>query len=413
MKAQIIAVGSELLGPLRADTNSLVITERLNAVGIAVVRKIVAGDDIEDLTAILTQAIAAVDLVVCTGGLGPTADDVTREAVARTLNLPLEFDDAILEGIRTRFERRGLTMPDINRRQAMVPRGALVLPNPAGTAPGLWLEPRGSILVLLPGPPREMTPMLEAVIRDRLQGSGTSLYRRVLRMTGRTESEVDARVEPIYSAWRSWPVAIETSILAALGQIELHMTASAPTPAGATRAFDAAEAEVRAVLGDAVYSSDGSPLEAVVGRLLAERGWTIALAESCTGGLTTSRLTDIAGSSAYVEMACVCYSNASKVEWLGVSPSLIDEHGAVSEPVARAMAEGVRSRARTMVGIGITGIAGPGGGTPDKPVGTVAIAVLASDQSRTQTFRFIGQREQVKSQSAQTALNLLRLMLVR
>jgi len=415
MNAAIVAIGSELLGPLRIDTNSLAVTERLNAIGIAVVRKSVVGDDLDELVHVFRDAIGRVGLVVCTGGLGPTADDLTRDAVAMTLDLPLDFDDTIFEGIRKRFERRGLQMPEINRRQAMVPRGAIVLPNAMGTAPGLLVKARDTAFLLLPGPPREMTPMLEAAIRDHLasQGSGPSLSRRILRITGRTESEVDTRVAPIYATWRGRPIAIDTSILAAFGQIELHLTATGARADEVRQAFDMAEREIREALGDAVYSSDGSPLEAVVGQLLAARGWTIALAESCTGGLTTSRLTDVAGSSAYVDMACVCYSNASKTQWLGVPAALIDEQGAVSESVARAMAAGVRGRAGTDVGIGITGIAGPGGGSAQKPVGTVAIAVLAGDRERVQTFRFIGAREQVKSQAAQTALNILRLLMLR
>ncbi|MGE0704194.1 MAG: competence/damage-inducible protein A [Vicinamibacterales bacterium] len=414
MKARIIAIGSELLSPIRLDTNSLAITDRLNALGIAVVRKIIVGDDIAELTRTLREAMDAVDLVVCTGGLGPTADDLTREAVADLLQIPLELDPGILEGIQDRFTRRGLQMPAINRRQAMVPRGALLLPNPVGTAPGLMLEHQGTRLLLLPGPPLEMIPMLDAVIRDHLTPAPTGgLFRRVLKITGRTESDVDSRVQPVYSPWTTQPVPIDTTILASFGQIELHLTARAVQAATATEALDVAERQIRDVLGSSVYSADGSPLEAVIGRLLAERGWTIALAESCTGGLTTSRLTDVAGSSAYVEMACVCYSNASKVEWLGVSQALIDEHGAVSEAVARAMAEGVRRRANATVGIGITGIAGPGGGTDLKPVGTVAIAVLAGDHAHVQTFRFIGPRESVKSQASQTALNQLRLLLLR
>jgi nicotinamide-nucleotide amidase len=306
-------------------------------------------------------------------------------------------------------------MPDINRRQAMVPRGADVLANAAGTAPGLWMEAGGTILLLLPGPPSEMVPMLESAVRNRLQArsGGRAIYRRILRIAGRTESDVDTRIARICSTWRTRRPPLETSILAALGQIELHLTAKASSASEAGEAFDAAEAEVRSVLGHTVYSSDGRSLEAVIGELLAARGWTIALAESCTGGLTTSRLTDVPGSSAYVEMACVCYSNRSKIEWLGVPQALLEEHGAVSEPVARAMAEGVRARAATQVGIAITGIAGPGGGTASKPVGTVSIAVLAGDESGVQTSRFIGQREQVKTQASQAALNMLRLLLLR
>jgi len=414
MKARIIAIGSELLGPVRLDTNSLAITERLNAVGIAVVRKTIVGDDIDELTDALREAIHAVDLVVCTGGLGPTADDLTRDAISRLLQIPLELDRGILEGIERRFTRRGLPMPAINRRQAMVPRGARVLPNPVGTAPGLMLEHEGAQIVLLPGPPLEMTPMLEAVVRDHLAPrSSEGLLRRVLKITGRTESDVDSRVQPVYSSWTTQPVPIDTTILASFGQIELHLTARAAQFTTASEALDAAEVQIREVLGASVYSADGSALEAVVGRLLVERGWTVALAESCTGGLATSRLTDVAGSSAYVEMACVCYSNASKVEWLGVPAALIQEHGAVSEPVALAMAEGVRRRAGATVGLGITGIAGPGGGTALKPVGTVAIAILAGDEEYVQTFRFIGPRESVKSQASQAAFNQLRLLLLR
>jgi nicotinamide-nucleotide amidase len=353
-------------------------------------------------------------VIVLTGGLGPTEDDITREAVARVLQLPLEVDEAIAERLRARFARRGLTMADINRRQAMVPRGADVLENANGTAPGLWLERGGIGIVALPGPPREMTPMLESVIRERLapKSGGAGLFRRVLRITGRTESDVDASAQPIYGRWLAGPVPISTTILAVLGQIELHLTARAASRAEADAALDAAGRELHEALGSSVYSADGRTLEAVVGDLLREVGWTIAVAESCTGGLMTSRLTDVPGSSDYVERGVVCYSNRSKVEWLGVPESLLVEHGAVSEPVARTMAEGIRSRAGTNVGAGITGIAGPGGGTPEKPVGTLAIAIVTDDDARVRTLKFFGGRELVKFQAAQAAMNMLRLMLM-
>jgi PncC family amidohydrolase len=240
---------------------------------------------------------------------------------------------------------------------------------------------------------------------------GLGLFRRVLKITGRPESEVDARAEPIYGRWTKQDVSISTTILAVLGQIELHLTASAASPEAADRVLGPAVRELQGALGDDVYSVDGSALEEVVGVALRDRGLKVAVAESCTGGLLTSRLTDVPGSSAYVERSEVCYSNQAKIDSLGVPAALIDQHGAVSEPVARAMAEGIRTKAGTAVGIGVTGIAGPGGGTPDKPVGTVAIAVLAGADARVRTFQFVGAREMVKFQSAQAALNMLRLML--
>ena len=413
MKSCIIAVGSELLTPSRVDTNSLIITERLNAIGFDVRLKAIVGDDVDELANVFGGALGWADLIVLTGGLGPTADDVTRDAVARVLELPCDEDAAIVDRIRARFERRGMTMPDINRRQAMVPRGATPLDNPNGTAPGLWLEHGRSAIVLLPGPPREMTPMLDAVIGERLarRGDGAGLFRRVLKITGRTESDVDQLVQPIYGAWTSRPVPVSTTILAVLGQIELHLTSHASDRSAADAVLDAAVAELRAALGDAVYSVDGRPLEAIVGDLLRARRLTIAVAESCTGGLLASRLTDVPGSSAYVERGAVCYSDRAKIDWLGVPDALIAEHGAVSQPVAEAMAAAIRSRAGASVGVGVTGIAGPGGGTPQKPVGTVAIAVKTDDDARVRTFRFVGGREMVKFQASQAALNMVRLML--
>jgi nicotinamide-nucleotide amidase len=415
VKACIIAVGSELLTPFRVDTNSLLITERLNQVRYDVRLKAVVGDDVTELARVVDAALAWADLMVVTGGLGPTEDDITRDAVAAVLDLPMDLDEAIVDRIRRRFASRGLTMPEINARQGRVPRGATVLPNSNGTAPGLWLERGRTAIVLLPGPPREMTPMLEAVVRDRLTASTATggLFRRVLKITGRTESDVDAIAQPVYGAWTSQAIPISTTILAMLGQIELHLTADAPSRAAADGALDAAVHQLKAVLGEAIYSTDGRPLEAVVGALLRERAMTIAVAESCTGGLLASRLTDVPGSSEYVERGIVCYSNRSKTELLGVPESLLSAHGAVSEPVARAMAAGMRERAGTTVGVGVTGIAGPGGGSVEKPVGTVAIAVRVDETERARTFHFFGGREMVKFQSAQAAMNILRLMLAR
>jgi nicotinamide-nucleotide amidase len=414
MRAWIVAVGSEMLTPFRLDTNSLVITERLNAIGCDVRLKVVVGDSVDELAQVLTAALESADLIVCTGGLGPTEDDITRDALTRALGMPLEIDDAIVEHIRARFARRAMTMPDINRRQAMVPRGATVLANPNGTAPGLWIEHGKVRILVLPGPPREMTPMLAAVIQERLApySGARGLFRRVIKITGRPESDVDARAQPIYGRWTTQPVPITTTILAVLGQIELHLTAAAESRAEADVALDAAVLELQDAFGSSIFSADGRPLPRVVGDMLRSAHWTIAVAESCTGGLLASLLTDVPGSSDYVERGAVCYSNRAKIEWLGVPESLIAEHGAVSEPVAQSMAEGIRARAHTDAGIGVTGIAGPGGGTPEKPVGTVAIAVVAGGDTRVRTFQFIGEREQVKYQSAQAAMNMLRLMLM-
>jgi nicotinamide-nucleotide amidase len=415
MNACILAIGSEMLTPFRVDTNSLLITAQLNAVGYDVRLKAVVADDVGELARVLEGALAWADLIVITGGLGPTEDDITRDAVARVLGIPLDVDEEIVDRIRERFARRGMTMPANNRRQGMVPRGATVLANPNGTAPGLWLERGPATLVLLPGPPREMTPMLESVIQERLapRSGGGGLFRRVLKITGRAESDVDAQAQPVYTKWIAQDVPISTTILAVLGQIELHLTASAVNRAEADAALNAAVGELQDALGPAVYSTDGRALEVVVGDLLRERKMTIAVAESCTGGLLASRLTDVPGSSDYVDRGVVCYSNLAKTELAGVPHALLSEHGAVSEAVAQAMAEGIRSRAGTNVGVGITGIAGPGGGTPEKPVGTVAVAVAVDDELRVRTFQFVGGREMVKFQAAQSALNMTRLMLLK
>jgi nicotinamide-nucleotide amidase len=404
-----------MLTPFRVDTNSLLITERLNRIGFDVRLKAVVADHVDELARVLEGALAWADVIVITGGLGPTEDDITRDAVAGVLHVPLDVDEHIVDRIRERFARRGMTMPENNRRQGMVPRGAIVLDNPNGTAPGLWIERGAAAIVLLPGPPREMTPIFDAVIADRLapKAGGAQLFRRVLKITGRTESDVDAAAGPVYSRWTSQLIPITTTILAMLGQIELHLTARASSNVDADRALDAAVRQLQEVLGHAIYSTDGRLLEAVIGDMLRERQLTIAVAESCSGGLLASRLTDVPGSSDYVELGVVCYSDRSKTDLAGVPPALFAAHGAVSEPVAQALAEGIRARARTNVGVGITGIAGPGGGSPQKPVGTVAIAVIVNEHVRVRTFQFLGGRDMVKFQSAQAAMNMLRLILLK
>jgi nicotinamide-nucleotide amidase len=413
-RAAVLAVGSEMLTPLRVDTNSLFITEQLNSVGIDVVFKGVVGDDRVELATAVRTALSRVDLLVLSGGLGPTDDDVTREVVAEVLRSPLHEDPAITERIRQRFASRGWTMPEINRRQAMVPAEGQVLENPNGTAPGLWIRHDRQVLLLLPGPPRELKPMLRGVIDRLAQLAGPlTLLRRVIRSTGRTESHTDEAMQPLYAEWSKGAVAISATILAALGQIELHLSATSHARADVELALDRAVAQVQDVLGIDAYSLDGRLLEQVVGDMLVDQRLRIGVAESCTGGLITSRLTDVPGSSRYVDRSVITYSNQAKVAMLGVPDALLAEHGAVSEPVAMAMAEGIRRIAEVEVGVGVTGIAGPGGGTPEKPVGMVCVAAVTPSAQRVRTAKFLGEREQIKFQAAQAALDMVRRMLLR
>jgi nicotinamide-nucleotide amidase len=412
-RAAIIAVGSELLTPLRVDTNSLFITEQLNLLGIDVVIKAVVGDDRDELAQLFRAVRPRVDLVIFTGGLGPTDDDVTREAVAAVLERALLEDETITARLRARFAARGFTtpMPENNRRQAMVPAGARVIENTRGSAPGLWLEDGERVVALLPGPPRELKPMLATLMDGWLKerAAGAVLVRRIIKIAGRIESQTDEALQPLYREWERASPRIAATILAALGQIELHLSTQTTSREVADPALDAATKQVLEVIGEDVFSTRGESLEEVLGANLAAAGLHIALAESCTGGLATSRLTDVPGSSRYVDRAVVTYSNEAKTALLGVPATLIAEHGAVSEVVARAMAEGVRERGGVEIGVAITGIAGPGGGSPEKPVGTVAIAVAtlgAATASR--LYRFHGEREQVKFQASQAALDMVR-----
>ena len=413
LTAAIIAVGSELLTPQKTDTNSLYVTEVLNDLGIAVAFKAIVGDNRDELIAHVGHALARHQVLILTGGLGPTDDDLTREAVAAHLALPLEEDPAIIDGIEKRFAARGWKMPAVNRRQAMVPRGASVLANPHGTAPGLWIEHGGRYIALLPGPPREMKPMMDGEVRRRLGvvAGNVRLHRRLIRVAGKGESAVEEIVQPIYSQWLNQSPPIDTTILAGLGQVELHLVTQSVDGAAAEEALRLAVAELTGVLGADLVSTDGAVLEAVVGDLLRARGWWVAFAESCTGGLATSRMTDVPGSSEYVERSIVAYSNRAKIELLDVPEPLIAEHGAVSEPVALAMAAGIRKRTGVNVGVGITGIAGPGGGSEQKPVGTVCIAIDGLE-SQVRTFRFPGGREMVKAMSANWAIDMLRRHLI-
>jgi len=407
--AEIIAVGSELVTPDRVDTNSLWLTARLNELGIVVRAKAAVRDDRADLAAVFTQALSRADLVVTTGGLGPTDDDLTREVVAGALGLALVEDAEIVAALRERFAKRRLTMPEINRRQAQVPVGAVVLPNPNGSAPGLWIESGEKIAVLLPGPPREIHPMFETHVRPRVETrtGGRRLRRRVIKITGRAESQVDEVAEPVYSPLRRQAVPIDTTILATPGQIELHLSAAGNDLPALDRALDSATDRLRDALGTVVFSVDGRSLEAVVGELLRDSGLRIAVAESCTAGLLLGRLTEIPGSSAWVIGGIVAYANDVKTRELGVPEDVLAAHGAVSEPVARAMAEGVRASFGADVGVAITGIAGPSGGSDDKPVGTVVIAVDGPRPS-VKTSIFPGDRQMVRALAVAAALDMVR-----
>jgi nicotinamide-nucleotide amidase len=413
-RAAIVAVGSEMLTPSKVDTNSLHITEQLNRLGVDVIVKAVVGDSRDELAHIICALLGRVDLLVLCGGLGPTDDDVTREAVAVALDRPLAEDEAITVRLRERFKARGfpMPMPEINRRQAMVPRGAVIIENTKGSAPGLWIDHENTSVVLLPGPPRELKPMLAGLVEGRLRerASGEPLTRRLIRIVGRIESDVDQVLQPLYREWAAASPPVAATILAAFGSIELHLSARASADVVDHALNDAVRCVVE-LIGADVYSTDGRTLEQVVGDLLVANGWRIGAAESCTGGLVTSRLTDVPGSSRYVDRSVVTYSNEAKTELLGVPPEMLNAHGAVSEPVAQAMADGVRMRAGVDVGVGVTGIAGPTGGTPEKPVGMVVIAVTTAVERRCRTFRFYGEREQVKFQAANAALDMVRRLL--
>jgi nicotinamide-nucleotide amidase len=412
--AEIIAVGSELLTAHRSDTNSLYLTSRLNDAGIRVSAKHVIGDDRVALRMEIADALSRANLVIVTGGLGPTADDVTRDAVSDALGRSLRDDDGALAAIRARFAARGLPMPSINYRQARIIEGATLLPNAHGTAPGQWIDDGDRAIVLLPGPPRELQPMFEAHVLPRLTGRGDAprVHRRVIRIAGRSESAVDEIAQPIYGPWAHEPLPIETTILAVSGEIELHLTAAGAGGAAVDHALDEAVRALATALVPAVFSTDGRTLEQVVGDALRARGLWFAAAESCTGGLLLGRLTEVPGSSAYIVGGVVAYADAVKVDTLGVPSAMIATHGAVSEPVATAMAEGAVRRFGADVALSITGIAGPDGGSADKPVGTVVIAVAGpAVVPVVRTHRFLGDRQLIRRLSTTAALDLVRRLL--
>ena len=407
MNAELLAIGSELLGPLRAETNTLWLTEQLLDAGVSVAARVTVADELALIASALRTALGRAELVIATGGLGPTADDLTREAAAAATGRELHRDPQILERLRERFARYGRVMSETNAKQADVVAGAAPLPNPRGTAPGQRLEVDGRQLFLLPGPPGEMKPMFAAEVLPRLRealGPTAVVRRRVLKIASMPEGEVDQVVAPVYSRFDN----PRTTILGSPGQVELHLVAQGGDADEAEAAIARLAAELRQALPGRIYSEDGRDLPAVVLDLLAERGLTVALAESCTGGLLASRLTDLPGSSRVLERGYVTYSNRAKTDELGIAPALLEKVGAVSEAVAAAMAEGARERAKASIGVGITGVAGPDGGTPEKPVGLVFIAIDGAAGSALRRCLFPGSRERIRYQASQYALEMLR-----
>ena len=414
MNAEIIAVGSEMLTPFRMDTNSLYLTEQLNLLGVDVIFKSIVGDDLQRLVAAAQHGLFRSDIVIFSGGLGPTEDDLTREAVAEALGLTLRRDPEILTRLEQRFAERGWKMSANNTKQADVLEGASVLPNPNGTAPGQWLsgnfDGREHIIVLLPGPPHELKALFEAEVRERLRAKVPPAFLavRTLKIAMLGESAVDARVAPIYKRYSD----VETTILAGAGEIELHFKTRTATQDAAQRRVDEVAGVVEDELDDAVYSRNGESLEQIVGYWLQMRTATVAVAESCTGGLLAERITSVSGSSRYFLGGAVVYSNTLKTELAGVPAEMIERHGAVSREVAAALAEGIRYRCESTLGVGITGVAGPNGGTAEKAVGLVFHAVASSTGTEVVQRNFPGDRKRIRRFASTMALDMLRKQLM-
>lgn len=410
MIAEIIAVGSELLTPFRQDTNSLYLTEQLNALGVEVAFKTIVGDNLKHIVRVAKTALSRADIVMFSGGLGPTEDDLTREAIAETLGLQLRRDPQILEAIERRFTEHGWKMASNNVKQADVISGATVLPNANGTAPGQWISGRSDgkekMIVLLPGPPHELKALFEGAVRERLRAKVPKqfLAARVLKITGLGESACDARVAPIYKRFTD----VDTTILAAPGEIQLHLRTVGASNQAADQRLDELVGLIEEELGDCVYSDNGDSLEQIVSYFLQMRNATLSVAESCTGGLVAERLTSISGSSRYFIGGAIVYSNELKVQLADVPAELIDVYGAVSEPVAKALAEGIRKKCGTTLGLGITGVAGPTGGTAEKPVGLVFHALASENGTDVVKRNFPGDRARIRWFASQQALDMVR-----
>jgi nicotinamide-nucleotide amidase len=410
VNAEIIAVGSELLTPFRTDTNSLYLTEQLNQLGVEVILKSIVGDDLAHLTAAAQHSLFRSEIVILSGGLGPTEDDLTREAVSAALGAPLHRDENVLAHIERRFATRGWKMSPNNAKQADILEGATVLANPNGTAPGQWIcgqfDGRERIVILLPGPPHELKALFEAECRERLQAKVPPAFiaTRVLKIAMLGESLVDARVSPIYKRFTN----VQTTILAGAGEIQLHFKSRADTLDLAQVRVDEVADAVEDELDDAVYSRDGQSLEQIVGYWLQMRNATLAVAESCTGGLLGERITSVTGSSRYFAGGAIVYANEVKTELAGVPADMIARHGAVSREVAAALAEGIRYKCGATLGVGITGVAGPGGGTPEKPVGLVFHALASDNGTEVIERNFPGDRSRIRWFASTLALDMVR-----
>ncbi|MGI5875912.1 MAG: competence/damage-inducible protein A [Dethiobacteria bacterium] len=414
MHCEIIAVGTELLLGHTVNTNARDIARELSALGIGVFYQSVVGDNEERLADTFSRALQRSDLIVLCGGLGPTEDDLTRETVARVLGLPLERNEEWEKRIESFFRRLQRPMVENNRRQAMVPRGGRLLPNERGTAPGIFLENKGKKVVMLPGPPRELLPMLKEqvvpLLREGLEDFGdlAVLHSKILRVIGLGESDLVEKIRVIIAQQGNPTIAP----VAKGAEVHLRITARAPTKEQAEVLINQVAMQLRGLLGDHIYGEDDEELELVVARLLFEKGKTLAIAESCSGGLLSHRLTNIPGSSAYFLAGLVTYSNEAKMKLLGVDAQVLETKGAVSAEVAEQMSAGVRLLSKADIGIGITGIAGPGGETPEKPVGLTYIALQARNINYVRRYEFWGSRQDIKERSSQTALALLRLYLM-
>lgn len=404
--AAIVAIGTEMLGPHRQDTNSLWLAARLEEIGVPIVRKSVVGDDPDAIVRELENATREASLIVTTGGLGPTADDVTVVAVARWLGAELRRNAEFLASMRERFASRGIRMPPVNEKQADFIEGARVLRNPRGTAPGFWGRKGDCEIVLLPGVPSEMREIMEQTVLPELtaKSGGAVLRRRVLRVAGIGESAVEEMVEPVYARWKEHPV----TILASPGEVQLHLAVRG-APAEADRTLASMESDFRSALGPRVFGEDAIELAGAVGRILAEEKRTLGLAESCTGGMISALVTDVPGSSGYFLGGVVSYGNPAKESLLGVREETIAAHGAVSAETAAEMARGARERFAADVALAVTGIAGPGGGTEEKPVGTVWYAISDREGGDVVKRRaFLGDRSLVRRTASIHGLELLR-----
>lgn len=411
LSAEIIAIGSELLTPEKIDTNSLWLTEKLNDIGIDVMLKTIVGDDGARLEETVRDAMRRSDIVITTGGLGPTEDDITRQWTASAVNCKLIYHDEIEQHLRERFRSWGREMPEINKRQAYVIDGAEILPNPNGSAVGMLLEADSKMLAVLPGPPRENQPMFIEHVLPKLKDRAGKVFvkRRLLRVSGKGESAVDEIAAPIYTRYAD----VQTSILFNKSEVEIHLAARSDDETKAAQMLDNLVEELAAELGVAAFSTNGETLEEVVGKLLKQLGHTVAVAESCTGGLIGMRFTEVAGSSRYFMEGAITYSNEAKTSMLGVDPEIIKTHGAVSAECAEAMALGMLNRAKTDHAISVTGIAGPDGGTDEKPVGTVFIGYAGPSGVKSIKFALPGDRHLIRWRASQAALDYLRRQLMK